>query len=75
MVDGREFQIVWQKITDEDTPELQVFEDAWGILCYDCRDLLEELASLEDTNPSPGIITEVLDKLGFEDVTQEKEEL
>jgi len=72
---GSEFVISWKRVVDlEDVSELQVFDEAWGILVNDCADLLKELALLADTAPSPDCIAEVLEGLGFEDKTQEKEE-
>ena len=70
-----EFVISWKRVVDlEDVPELQVFDEAWGVLVNDCADFLAELALLADTAPPPSRIVEVLERLGFEDETQELEE-
>lgn len=73
MAGGWKFSISWHTLIEESVPRLEAFDDAWGILVNDCADLLKELALLADATPSPGRIVKVLEKLGFEDETQEEE--
>ena len=73
MTGGWEFSISWRTLSEESVPRLEVFDDAWGILVNDCADLLKELALLTDATPSPDRIVKVLERLEFEDETQEEE--
>jgi hypothetical protein len=60
--------IAWYYVGNKLTPKLEVFQDGWFALAQ-FPDLIAELALLDDKNPSPAVMAEVLVKCGFEDVT------
>ena len=63
-----EMLITWYFVGDKLVPKLEAFDDAWFVLST-FPDVINELALLDNTNPSPRIIANVLLKCGFEDVT------
>ena len=74
MVHGQEFMISWKRLgMTGDAPQLEVFSIAWNVLVNYCADLLKELAKVAFALPSPDTIVSILDRLGFEDKTQEVE--
>lgn len=74
MVHGQEFMISWKRLDmTGDAPQLEVFSIAWNVLVNYCADLLKELAKVAFALPSPDTIVSILDRLGFEDKTQEVE--
>lgn len=67
-----EFDIRWIDLgLDSLSPKIEAFDDSWGVL-WDFRDILEKLAELDDTDPTPEEICKLLLSCGFEDATQEK---
>ena len=67
-----EFQIYWETIGGMLTPRLCAFDDSWSAL-YECRDLLELMAGIDDENISPDEFCKMLSDLGIEDATNVKE--
>ncbi len=63
-----EMLISWYYLENTLTPKLVVYDDAWFALAQ-FPDLIAELALLDDTNPTPAVIAEVLVRCGFKDVT------
>ena len=63
-----EIVIRWVPIGTDAVARLQVFEDSWQALSH-FGDVLEGLAELSGTNPSPGRICQLLRECGIEDAT------
>lgn len=66
-----EFAIRWIPLSERSVPRLMAFEDSWAVL-WEFRDLLEMLAALNGSNPTPEDIAELLIGLGFKDNTPRK---
>ena len=65
-----EFSIEWTRFDDgEVNPRLIAYDDSWAALLM-FRDLLEELATLNNKAPSPDTIRDILIELGVDDITQ-----
>jgi hypothetical protein len=71
-----EFSIRWYVLGDEKPPSacIECFEDAFHAL-YECKDLLKILADKDGENIQPEQLKELLDNLGFKDLTSYKEEI
>lgn len=67
-----EFGLRWYHLGRNDCMQIQVFEDAMQAALVECRDLMDELAELDGTNPQPSDIVELLKSLGFVDKTLRK---
>jgi hypothetical protein len=63
-----EMSIKWEELDGELVPCLCVFSDAWKALA-DFKDLLDELANVDNKNISDAEFVEILKKCGFEDLT------
>ena len=66
-----EFSIEWVDLGRDVCPQLKVFDDGWSAL-WEFRDVLEKMAALDGTNPSPEIICKLLESCGIEDTTPVK---
>lgn len=63
-----EFCIEWISLNNQNVPRLKAFEDSWSAL-WEFRDVLEKLAELDSTNPSPEEICELLKSCNVKDAT------
>ena len=63
-----EFCIAFEALRGRVSPRLMVYHDGWAALNR-CRDLLDALAALDNTAPSPDEVCRLLTSLGFEDIT------
>lgn len=66
-----EFTIKWIVLAGQKTPQLCVFDDAWDAL-WQFRDVLEKLAELDGTNPTPEKVCSIFVSCGVEDTTPEQ---
>jgi hypothetical protein len=66
-----EFCFRWVMLGNKPVPKIVAFDDSWDAL-WQFRDVLEKLAVLDDTNPTPGTIRSLLTSLGVEDTTKTK---
>lgn len=67
-----EFSLRWHRLGGKDCLLVNAFEDALQVAFVECRDLIDELAKLDNTNPQPSEIVELLKSLGFVDKTIRK---
>ena len=66
-----EFTIRWHILQGEPCPRLEAFEDSWDSL-WNFKDLLEKMAEMDESNPTPAEMVEVLLGLGIKDETPRK---
>lgn len=64
-----EFAIRWSSIGGRSTPQLEAFHDSWAFLAH-CKDLIDALAEHDDECLTPKQVCEILDILGFKDITK-----
>ena len=64
-----EFEIRWESLDGDIVARLCAFDDGWSAL-FHCQDLLKELAAVNNTSPSPQWVIELLQQLGFKDLTK-----
>lgn len=65
-----EFAIRWIELSGSKTPMLCSFDDSWDAL-WQFRDVLEVMATMDGTNPTPEEICKMLVSVGVEDNTPE----
>ena len=63
-----EFAIKWTELGGKLVPQLCVYDDAWDALTH-FYDLLDAMKELNNTNPSPTDLCELLKRLGMKDLT------
>lgn len=63
-----EFVIRWRKLGDSFAARLEAFDDSWDALS-NFKDLIDKLAELDETNPTPDEIAALLVECGIEDAT------
>lgn len=64
-----EFSIRWEQLNGNIVPKLVAFDDGWNAL-NNFRDLLDEMAKVDDENITPDEMNKILVSLGIEDMTQ-----
>ena len=63
-----EMCMVWDTLDFENVPQLQVYNDAWAVL-NEYKDVLEELAKVDNKNITEEEFIGILLKCGFKDLT------
>lgn len=58
-----EMRIEWEQLRNL-SPRLKVYDDGWKALAT-FTDLIQELAKLDGTDPSPAVVVEALVRCGF----------
>ncbi|GHV78602.1 hypothetical protein AGMMS49944_03930 [Spirochaetia bacterium] len=68
--DGTEGEMAmrWIDLCNETVPQLEVYRDAWKVL-NDFKDVLDDLAAVNDINITDDQFVEILKKRGFRDLT------
>lgn len=63
-----EFCITWVTLAGRTVPQLRVYDDAWSALAG-FKDVLDALAEIDGTSPSPEEVKALLRKCGVVDMT------
>ena len=66
-----EFFISWEKVGKSVCPRLKAFGDSWSSM-FHMQDLLEKMAEIGDIPVTPNEFRQILDSLGFKDITVRK---
>lgn len=66
-----EFSMEWEDLGTHVHPRLCAFDDSWSAL-WEFRDFLEALAQMDGEDPTPEEICALLESMGVEDDTPEK---
>lgn len=65
-----EMVVQWIKLDKRLVPHLQVFDDAWKVLALASQELMPKLSEVDGQNITPEQFCQILNSLGFEDVTR-----
>ena len=68
-----EASITWHELNEVGIPCVEVYDDGWQMF-RDWPDVLNALAEIHGTEPSPEDIAKLLLSLGFSDITKKKDD-
>lgn len=63
-----EFSVEWKLLGGRTVPYLRAYDDSWNAL-FEFKDMLEQMAKIDDKNISPDEFALMLEELGIEDLT------
>lgn len=69
-----EMAVTWEPLDNQLFPQLKAFDDAWKLL-VSCSDLLKEMAKWENENITEEQFADLLNSVGFTDLTLYKQNL
>lgn len=64
-----EFAITWVDLGSKLAPRIECFSDAWDAITH-FQDFLAALAEIDNTDPTPVEVCEILRRLGIKDLTK-----